>query len=56
MTIRVFIRKHRSDIDDTIRSENGGETIGRLNDADREDFIANIESLYLWAIREGVNV
>ncbi len=56
MTIRAFIRKHRSDIDATIRSQNGGESIGRLNDADREDFIANIESLYLWAKAEEVNV
>ena len=54
MSMRVFIRKHRAEIDSAIRSACSG--LGRLNDEDREDWILNDEGLYLWAKSKGVPV
>jgi hypothetical protein len=53
MRLRDFIKKHRQDIDLHIRAQCDN---CRLNDREREMWIANDESLYLWARSEGVNV
>lgn len=55
-TLAAFVRRHRGHINATVRAQNGGESIGRLNDAEREDFVMNIESLYLEAGRWGVDI
>jgi hypothetical protein len=54
MKMRDFIRKHRTEIDDTIRG--ACSNIGRLSDDERENWIMNDEGLYNWARREGVRV
>lgn len=54
MSMREFIRRNRADIDAAIRSQ--CDNLGRLTDEDREDWIANDESLYSWARSEGVPV
>lgn len=54
MTILEFIRENREEIDLHI----GGELNQRhpqLNDAARESWILNDETLYVWAKREGVD-
>lgn len=67
MTLRDFIRRNREAIDATINATvyrydgNGGRgtvpnPAPRYNDAVREQWIANEESLYNWARREGVRV
>lgn len=67
MTIREFIRQHRSEIDDAINrvmyryDGNGGR--GTIpdpppthNDQERHQWIINDEGLYLWARQEGVRI
>jgi hypothetical protein len=60
VTIRTFIRTHRAEIDKHIRTrtERGsGMTLTiRYNDHDRELWVLNDESLYLWARSEGVRL
>jgi hypothetical protein len=51
VTIRKFIRRNRAELDQVIRSAGYR---GKLNDQDREEWISNEESLYLWAKRAGV--
>jgi len=53
-SLRAWVRTHRASIDEAIRAE--CPNVGRLNDSDREDWVENLEPLYLWAQREGVNV
>ena len=55
MTMRAFIRQHRSVLDEYIRQANptGPE---RLNDSERREWILNDEPLYLWARSEGVRI
>jgi len=58
MTLTAFIRENRAAIDRVILTE---MNLGRrnpiqpsvLDDETREDWIANEESLYLWALSEG---
>jgi hypothetical protein len=53
MRLRDFIQKHREEIDRTIKAACPN---CRLNDDEREQWIANEEGLYLWARREGCRV
>ena len=55
MSIRTFIKKHRAEIDETIRSR--VPNIGRkLNDEERRLWVLNDWPLYLWARREHVRI
>lgn len=60
MTLRTFIRTHRAEIDTHIHictSRGSGMALApRLNDRDREMWVLNDESLYLWAKSEGVRL
>lgn len=53
MTIKKFIREHRTEIDAIIK-----EYYGRIvtNDVDRHEWILNDEGLFRWAHQEGVNI
>ncbi len=53
MTMRNFIRQNRQELEQHIKSACSN---CRLNDDERENWILNDESLYLWARSEGVNV
>jgi hypothetical protein len=55
MSKRDFIRNNRVEIDAYIRAALGRPN-AKLNDEDREGWIMNDETLYLWARKEGVNV
>jgi hypothetical protein len=55
VTIRAFIRTHRAEIDTHIRTRTNRFTI-RYNDHDRELWVLNDESLYLWAKSLGVRL
>lgn len=52
MRLREYVREHRAELDDFIR-----EAIGQpdyvLNDAERENWVQNVEPLYLDARRSG---
>ena len=64
--IMSFITEHRSEIDEHIRGRCSGihfnhirkkcDDIQKLNDRERHLWIANDESLYLWAKSEGVRL
>ena len=54
MTMTRFLRRFRSDIDAYIKSQ--CPNIGRLDNAERELWIANDEGLYRWAQSYGVDV
>ena len=54
MTIRAFIRAHRAEIDTHIHKYATNLTI--RNDHDRELWVLNDESLYLWAKSLGVRL
>lgn len=54
MTMRQFIKENRQEIDDYIRRI--VPNIGTLNDNDRQQWIANDESLYSWAYQNKVRV
>ena len=54
MTMQRFIRNHRAEIDQHIKS--ACPNCGRLNNEEREDWIMNDESLYNWARSEGVKI
>ncbi len=66
MTMRQFIQKHRTELDQVIVSTmyrhdgNGGHgTIppdAKLNDKERPEWILNDEGLYRWARSEGVRI
>jgi hypothetical protein len=49
-----WVRRHRADIDAVIRSQ--CTNYGRINDRERGDWVSNDEGLYLWALRDGVDV
>lgn len=54
-SIETFIDENRDEIDAIIVDRLGKKPWGEeLTDEDREDWVANDESLYLWAIEEGV--
>lgn len=55
MTMQQFIEDNRGELDRLIRSALGRPNFG-LDDDDREQWIANDESLYDWARSEGVSV
>lgn len=54
MTIEQFIEDNRKQIDRVIEKHCGDNAPIR-DDDEREDYIANIEELYLWAKEEGVD-
>ena len=51
MTIQFFIDQYKDEIDQAIRSEVPNAVI---DDNERELWIENDESLYRWALEEGV--
>jgi len=53
--MRDFIKENREEIDQSIKRVSGVSGL-RLNDKDRQEWIANDEGLYNWAMSEGVNV
>ena len=53
MTMREFIRSHRREIDDYVRTAINQPRL-RLNDSEREDWICNDTTLHLWARQLGV--
>lgn len=53
MSRRDFIRRNRETIDAVIRAYG---IDGRINDAERENWVLNDEGLYQMARRSGVNV
>lgn len=55
MTIRDFIRAHRSELDAAI-ARACGTVNERYNDEERHQWILNDEGLYLWAKSEGVRI
>lgn len=54
MTMRTFIDEFRELIDAHIRWKCDGKIPGRIDDRERELWVLNDESLYLWALEEGV--
>jgi len=46
MTLDKFLRKHKREIDQTIRAQGGR---GVLDNAERRLWVLNDEGLYLWA-------
>lgn len=54
MTIEEFVVANRAEIDRVIRSLPGYPPEMEIDDVERELFVLNEESLYLWAKREGV--
>ena len=54
MSKKEWMRNNRKWVDEKIRAY--CPNIGTLNDSDRWDWIANDESLYLWAKSEGIRV
>lgn len=58
MTLREFIKQHRTELDEGIRDRlkscSGKEY--RLNDEERRLWILNDEGFYLWARSEGVRL
>lgn len=55
MTLRMFISKHRDELDECIRRVTNN-TDFRINDEERRLWVLNDEGLYLWAKREGVKI
>lgn len=53
ITLSDWVRQNRYAIDNAARAA-GGETPS--DDDEREDWVANVESLYLWAQADGVDV
>jgi len=53
---REFIREHRAELDQAIKSPAGVGQGYRLNDSEREQWIMNDEGLYQWARSEGVRI
>jgi len=53
MTMREFIKIHKDEVDRAIR---GACPNCRLSEAERREWIANDEGLYLWARSEGVRI
>lgn len=50
MTMKSFIRRYRASIDAEIRSAG---VRGRITNEERGDWVANVEWLYLAAVRAG---
>jgi hypothetical protein len=53
MTLREFIRTHRTEIDEAIKRVCSN---CRLNDDERLQWVLNDEGLYQWARSEGVRI
>lgn len=51
MKMATFIKRHRADIDAEIR---GAGVRGRIDNGQRQDWVDNVEWLYLAAVRAGV--
>jgi len=51
-SIKTFIKENREEIDAIIKPH----TYGKINDEERKLWILNDESLYRWALEEGVNI
>ena len=58
MTLRAFIKEHRTELDEAIARAMGRtvEDLPYRNDEERRLWILNDEGLYLWARREGVAI
>lgn len=54
MNKRDFMREYREDIDSVIKAACGEDF--RINNAERENWIINDESLYRFAIRKGIRL
>jgi len=54
MSLREFIRRHRSEIDAVIRRACPNNK--HFNDNERRLWVLNDEGLYLWARSEGVRI
>jgi hypothetical protein len=52
ISLESWVRKHRNEIDEEARAIG---CRGRMNDEERGDMVANVESLYLWAVEDGVD-
>lgn len=55
MTLRMFISKHRDELDECIRRVLN-DTDYRINDEERRQWVLNDEGLYRWARSEGVRI
>jgi len=55
MRMRQFLKDKRAELDAYIRQKLGDPDY-RLNDSEREQWVANDETLYNWARDLGVNV
>jgi len=53
MTLREFIRRNKTELDQAIHSAVPGY---KLNDEERRQWILNDEGLYRWARSEGVRI
>jgi len=53
MTVKKFIAKHRTEIDQIVKQYYG---IAVTNDVMRLEWILNDEGLFRWAHQEGVNI
>ena len=47
-----WVKRHRTSIDGEIRAAG---IRGRISDGERAEWVANVEWLYLWAVRDGVD-
>jgi hypothetical protein len=56
MSVREFVRLHRSELDQHISIALKGNLIIKLNDSERELWVRNDETLYNWARREKVRI
>jgi hypothetical protein len=54
MSLRQFVRSNRSEIDRHIRA--ACSNLGSLNDDAREEWVLNDETLYTWALSQGVPI
>ena len=54
MELEKFVRDNRRQIDDNIRAIY--PAYSAVDDDDREDIILNDETLYSWAVSEGVDI
>jgi hypothetical protein len=55
MTLKNFIRENQEVIDDRIRYVID-DPFAKIDNADRAEWVANDERLYLWALEEGVKI
>ena len=56
MTLKQFIKEHRTELDACIAKALGEDRNPNANDAERRLWILNDEGLYWWARSEGVKI